>query len=441
MSNKYARSSGADARLALRVCQAVRSRQTPSKTGSERVGYASLSIGGLVTVFCPNCGKPNTDTATSCVSCGTELKPSGPRAGKFKGTMMMSGVNAPPPGGVPSPQGPPPGGPPPAPRPPAGGPVQAGSPQAKQGMAYQKTMLGPMSPQGAPPKPQSAPPPPSSPPPSGGFGAPPPSQGGGGFGAPPPSQSGTSEGSQGGFGAPPAQASQSGGGGGWGQPPQGGGGGGFGGAPPPQGGGGGGFGGAPPPQGGGGGGFGGPPPGGGGFGGAPQAAPQAAPPKKSKKGLIFGLLGCLFLLLIGCIVGGYLACKAAEEGAQQMGSSVGAELNRIPLTFTLGGIQMSCTGDPSGASAVTYFHPSVASQYQSQACQITNTTVEAFNDANRSQAQMLNGTEDEGHATALGLDPTQCTRFTSGAAKIIACNISDAEGFKIIYMENPGSVQ
>ncbi|MFN7702405.1 MAG: zinc-ribbon domain-containing protein, partial [Deltaproteobacteria bacterium] len=39
-----------------------------------------------MTVFCPNCGKPNTDTATQCVACGTALKPKA-AASKFKGTM------------------------------------------------------------------------------------------------------------------------------------------------------------------------------------------------------------------------------------------------------------------------------------------------------------------------------------------------------------------
>ncbi|MEQ9650062.1 MAG: zinc-ribbon domain-containing protein, partial [Sandaracinaceae bacterium] len=46
-----------------------------------------------MTVFCPNCGKPNTDSAHQCVACGTELKPKS--SGKFKGTMMMSGVSVP----------------------------------------------------------------------------------------------------------------------------------------------------------------------------------------------------------------------------------------------------------------------------------------------------------------------------------------------------------
>ncbi|MDQ3033840.1 MAG: zinc-ribbon domain-containing protein, partial [Myxococcota bacterium] len=64
-----------------------------------------------MTVFCPNCGKPNTDTATQCVACATALKPKA-AGSKFKGTMMMTGVAAPKPG---APGGPPPGGPPPGP--------------------------------------------------------------------------------------------------------------------------------------------------------------------------------------------------------------------------------------------------------------------------------------------------------------------------------------
>jgi hypothetical protein len=146
-------------------------------------------------------------------------------------------------------------------------------------------------------------------------------------------------------------------------------------------------------------------------------------------------------LIISCIVGTWLMCAAAEKGANQLGGQMGAELNRISLTFTLGGVQMSCTSDPSGAGAATYFHPQVAAQYQSQACQVTNTTVEAFSDANRSRAEMLPGTDDESRATSLGLDPAQCTRFVSGSAKVVACNMGDTEGFKIIHLENPGSVQ
>ncbi|MBX3271169.1 MAG: zinc ribbon domain-containing protein, partial [Sandaracinaceae bacterium] len=63
-----------------------------------------------MTLFCPNCGKPNLDSATQCVACGTELRPKSPA--KFKGTMMMSGVQIPQAGEAGAPPGPPPGAPP-----------------------------------------------------------------------------------------------------------------------------------------------------------------------------------------------------------------------------------------------------------------------------------------------------------------------------------------
>lgn len=47
-----------------------------------------------MTVFCPSCGKPNTEQASHCVACGYKLDKPRP-AGRFKGTMMMSGTQKP----------------------------------------------------------------------------------------------------------------------------------------------------------------------------------------------------------------------------------------------------------------------------------------------------------------------------------------------------------
>lgn len=166
---------------------------------------------------------------------------------------------------------------------------------------------------------------------------------------------------------------------------------------------------------------------------------MAAPPKKSKKPLIFAGIGCLFLLLVTCIGGSIWVCSAAEDASQEFGNSFQAEAARIPLTFALGGIKMSCTTDASGAGTASYFHPSAAAQLQSQACQVTDATIDAFGDANRSQAQMLANTDQASRAEALGLDPAQCTRFTSGSAAIIGC--SAADDWQIIHLENLAAVQ
>src|SRR5687768_3522241 len=49
--------------------------------------------------FCPNCGTPNTDQAEKCVSCSFDLAPK--QKAKFKGTIMMQGVQLP--GAAPTP--------------------------------------------------------------------------------------------------------------------------------------------------------------------------------------------------------------------------------------------------------------------------------------------------------------------------------------------------
>ncbi len=86
-----------------------------------------------MTVYCPNCGKPNTDEANACASCGTQLtKPGARKAAKFKGTMMMAGVTAPTPPGA------------------QGSSGEAGAPPKKD-LALQQTMLGPMTPPGQQP--------------------------------------------------------------------------------------------------------------------------------------------------------------------------------------------------------------------------------------------------------------------------------------------------
>jgi hypothetical protein len=95
--------------------------------------------------FCPNCGTPNTDQAEKCVSCAFELAPK--QKSKFKGTIMMSGVQAPTAPGQPA-AAPPPAAPPPAAAPqPA---AQAAPAGPAKNLAFEKTMMGQMAPPVAP---------------------------------------------------------------------------------------------------------------------------------------------------------------------------------------------------------------------------------------------------------------------------------------------------
>ena len=60
-----------------------------------------------MTVYCPECGKPNTAQATQCASCEHELKPEEAKR-RFKGTMMMMNFPAKDPGIAPPTEGEPP---------------------------------------------------------------------------------------------------------------------------------------------------------------------------------------------------------------------------------------------------------------------------------------------------------------------------------------------
>jgi hypothetical protein len=161
-------------------------------------------------------------------------------------------------------------------------------------------------------------------------------------------------------------------------------------------------------------------------------------------------VGCLVLALV-VVVGGCWYCtkktgEAFEEAAGGMGQ-IGAEMSRISLSLNLEGVKMSCSMDPSGAGAANYFHATIFPTYQSQACQVnTPGVVEAFSRSCQSQPQqrpcsdvaIVTGT-DADLATGLGLNAQTCYAYTSGSAKIIACNTD--LGYKFIHFENVTAVQ
>lgn len=135
----------------------------------------------------------------------------------------------------------------------------------------------------------------------------------------------------------------------------------------------------------------------------------------------------------------------AEEVTSELGNEFGAELTRISLSLALSSMKVSCASDPSGAGTSNWFVPSVAPQYQPQACQVTDATLEAFS-RNCTQGQMpcstaasLAGTGDESRAAAAGVDVGQCYVYSSGSAKIIGCSLDT--GYKLIHIENPAAVQ
>ncbi len=322
--------------------------------------------------FCPNCGTPNTDQAAKCVSCAFELAPA--QKAKFKGTIMMSGVQVPQ-----GPQAPAaPAAPSPAPAaPPAGAPAPAASPQgSSRNMAFEKTMMGPMagaSPISAPPADArddlaraatvEGPAPQFTPPPAATGGA--------------AASSAAS--------APAAAAGAGYAGTGYGSTT---------------------------------GNF-----GGGGDDGAPPMLP------KPNTGKVLAI-GCAVVLVMTCLIVGVMYFMARKQISAILGSAEQADDTAVAWRGTLSQAltQVSALCASNCDSAATYFHPNVQATLLGQAQQLTPARLQRLVDPTQSEAAMLNTTDDGSLATNLGLDPQLCVLISSGNAKAIGCSVPNPNG-------------
>src|SRR5262245_15553989 len=62
---------------------------------ARRASHRSFVVLRRSSVFCPNCGTQNQETAQTCTKCGFSMKSAAP---KFKGTMLMMNQGSQPPG-------------------------------------------------------------------------------------------------------------------------------------------------------------------------------------------------------------------------------------------------------------------------------------------------------------------------------------------------------
>lgn len=367
--------------------------------------------------FCPNCGTPNTDQAEKCVSCSFELAPK--QKAKFKGTIMMSGVQAPTgqPGAAPPAAAPPPAAPPgpvvfsPGSNAPA--PVAPAAPAPVKNLAFEKTMMGPMAVPpgtGMPQTPTAAGPAPApvdlgraatveqqapnfqqpaayqqpasfqqpaapAPAPAASFqqAAAPSAPSGGGF-------SGTS--GTGNFGSTT----------------------------------------------------------GGGFHSASEV-PQL--PKNNTGKMI--AIGCAALLVLACVISGVLLMVKGKQVfslADKM-QSEGPTLEwRTRVAQALENVLEICKTDCQGAAV--YFHPQLKAELTAQAKGLSQGGLAKLVDPTQSEARMLDGTDDSALATKLSLDPQQCVRITSGSAKVVGCSVPEPGGttssMRIIVLDGVSSL-
>lgn len=329
--------------------------------------------------FCPNCGTPNTDQAEKCVSCGFELAPK--QKAKFKGTIMMSGVQAPlakPPAGA---AATPPAQQPTAPQP------QAPQPAPQRNMAFEKTMLG--GPGLVVPPPGSQPAAPSQPV------------------ANDLAQAPTVEGPAPQFSATPSQNPES-------NAPA---------AAPASG-----YGGVGST------GFGGGASTGGfsdtgGFGNTGGFGDSMAPPVPKTNTNKVLAIGCAVVLVMTCVIAGVLYSIAKERLTHLFGSGeedASAIAWRGTLTQALTQVVAICESNCEGAT--NYFHPDVHGALLPQAKLLTGEKLQKLVDPAQSEARMLNATQDGVIATNLNLDPERCVRLVSGSAKVVACSVPNPGG-------------
>ncbi len=360
--------------------------------------------------FCPNCGTPNTDQAEKCVSCAFELSPK--HKAKFKGTIMMTGVQAPTAPGQPAAAPPPATQQPPSPAvftPASHSPVQAPPPGPKN-LAFEKTMMG--GPMAVPPG-TGMPQQPSTGQPGMQPGQPSAAdlgraatveQHAPNFQPPPNLQQPPAQEPQPSFSQPEIAATPAVGGGfssgahsGSGQAA------------------------------------------GGGYGGGGFNTTSDVPmPPKSNTGKMIAI-GCAGLLVLACVVSGVLLVVKGRQVFSMVDKieSEGPTLEwRTRVAQSLENVLEICKTDCQGAAV--YFHPQLAAQLMTQAKGLSHEGLVKLVDPTQSEARMLDGTDDSALATKLNLDPQQCVRITSGTAKVVGCSVPDPAGtssLRIVHLE------
>ncbi|MCA9600749.1 MAG: hypothetical protein KC417_01920 [Myxococcales bacterium] len=184
-----------------------------------------------------------------------------------------------------------------------------------------------------------------------------------------------------------------------------------------------------PPAFGQGGGFG-QPPAGGGFGaptggGGGSDANDAARDKKKK--LLFAAIGCLALVVLGCIgscVFFYFQVKDQATALPEDGAAMNPmleKLARVPLAFVLGNVVSECRNDPSGESIRSFFHPSTFDDIKGNICASSDEALEVFSDPSRSQVFNLSTRPEADLAKEAGYDPNTCFLFDSASGQVITC--------------------
>lgn len=173
-------------------------------------------------------------------------------------------------------------------------------------------------------------------------------------------------------------------------------------------------------------------------------------------GLVVNIITFILSLLVALTCGLCNACITTAAVQNPDGQGVGQQFEeafgqamesagaRMSLSSSLTSIQSACGSDPSGASAAPYFHDQAFEPLQPTLCaSVTPQVVQAFSrdcTSGQQPCSTVAPPDDQASLAAMGVaDPTRCSRFSSGTAMILTCNLPT--GFKILEVANLSGVQ
>jgi hypothetical protein len=162
-------------------------------------------------------------------------------------------------------------------------------------------------------------------------------------------------------------------------------------------------------------------------------------PPKNNTGKILAIV-VAGLLVLACVVGGaiFVYAKNSIEGLSEEGPALEW---RTRVAQSLTNVRTLCQQNCDGAAV--YFHPQKQLDLIAQAKNLSARALGKLVDPTQSEARMLDATDDQAVATGLGLDPRQCVRIVSGAAKVVGCSVPDPAGaasLRIVHLEGLASL-
>jgi hypothetical protein len=166
------------------------------------------------------------------------------------------------------------------------------------------------------------------------------------------------------------------------------------------------------------------------------------PPQKGSAGkaIAFGCAGALAVAALGTLAIYFFARQAFSELVHSSESTATAGWHQS-LGQAITQVAEQCTQDCSAAAV--YFHPQKQEALLPEAKLLTPARAARLGPATSAVAQMLADTDDGALATQLNLDPNRCVEVALDNAKAVGCSVIDAAGnesLRIVHLSGIGSL-